>query len=280
MAAATPGITYATGSATVFYRITLPVPVAGFEERPGAWHAVLRIDDKYFRRYISMLDNSPDKIQQVLTHGLRYNLNVHTTASLRMRGRLIQDSNEPGAILTTRAVLTEYGLPVENRATVQAELKRPDTTTTPLSLDEVEPGVSEADTLASMAGIHRFQILATGRTLRNRPFTREQIVTGAVWPGGDDPFATVDDDPRERDARLCRLPECLLTHQGARRALEERGVDVEHVRRCVRSYCEAFADRPKRPGTSTRETQLDPVLGQILGQPQLLEALLQAGDRM
>ena len=43
---------------------------------------------------------------------------VHSYSNLRMRARLTQSSFEPGASLDLRAVLTEYGLPVNRRAMV------------------------------------------------------------------------------------------------------------------------------------------------------------------
>src|SRR2546430_3900597 len=47
-----------------------------------------------------------------------------------------QTSFEPGATMTLRASLAEYGLPVENRASVRTELRRPDNTTTMLTRSE------------------------------------------------------------------------------------------------------------------------------------------------
>lgn len=101
-----------------------------------------------------------------------------------------QTSFEPGATLTLRVKLTEYDQPVDHRASVAAELRRPDATTTTLSLTEVEPGVFETSIVAMMAGVYRFRALAAGVTMRGLSFTREQTLTGAVFPGGDQPSPT------------------------------------------------------------------------------------------
>lgn len=193
-----PAVSYVLGDGVSFYHLTLPVPVGGNAAREGIWYAVLSFDD--------IIIGARQNATAVQTRGLRYSLSVQTYSNLRMRASLSQNSHEPGATLTLRVALTEYGLPVENRATVQAELERPDKTTATLALAEVEPGVFETGTLASMSGIYSFRVLATGRTLRSRTFTREQVLTGAVWKGGDAPLPTGKDDP----ADCCRRTIPLL----------------------------------------------------------------------
>ena len=55
-AAALPDITYAAGARSLLYRMTLPLPVSGHEEREGLY-ALLQLDDKVFRKYLASLDN-------------------------------------------------------------------------------------------------------------------------------------------------------------------------------------------------------------------------------
>ena len=58
-------------------------------------------------------------------HGVPYNVTVSSWSNLRMAARLTQTSFEPGAELRLDAVLTEFGVPVANRARVEAELRTP-----------------------------------------------------------------------------------------------------------------------------------------------------------
>jgi len=254
IAAVTPGMTHVVGSNVGFYRMTLPVPIGDAGASAGQWHAVLTMDEKNYKRHLARLDNYPKLRQSTLAHGVRYSLNVHTYSNLRMRASLAQNSYEPGATLTLRAILTEYGLPVARRATVRAELKRPDNSTAMLTLTEVEPGIFETTVLASSAGIYHFIVRANGTTLRGQPFTREQIVTGAVWKGGDQPLPTTTNDPHERDQRLCRLLTCLLSQGNISPELESRlrqlGINLEGVRKCLKAYCVNPASRADTPTTN------------------------------
>jgi hypothetical protein len=205
LASGSSGISYVVSDRVSYYRITLPVLVGANEAREGTWHAVLTLDDIIIRDTPNIAARS-DTFSSVQTHGVHYSLNVHTYSNLRMQTSLSQTSQEPGATLTLRAVLTEYDFPVENRANVQAEFKRPDKTTATLTLAEVEPGVFETTTAASMPGIYSVRALGTGTTLRGRTFTREQLLTGAVWKGGNSPLPTSKEDPNE----CCRRTVPLL----------------------------------------------------------------------
>lgn len=92
-----------------------------------------------------------------------------------------------------RAVLTEYGVPVEGRARVEAQVTYPDDSTGTLSMTEEPGGVFSHVLRASPAGTYRFTVRAEGGSVRGMPFTREALLTAAVWPGGDRP----DPDPGE-----------------------------------------------------------------------------------
>jgi len=186
------GVNFTVGSNMSYYRFTLPVALGGGAgARAGTWHAVLAVDDKILLREASRsFGNNAAAAARVQAHGARYSLSVESYSNLRMTARLDQTSFEPGATLTLRVNLTEYDQPVDHRASVSAELRRPDATTTTLSLMEVEPGVFETSIVAMMAGVYRFRALASGVTMRGLSFTREQTLTGAVFPGGDQPSPT------------------------------------------------------------------------------------------
>ncbi len=236
------GVTYVPGATYSYYRVTLPVVgPSGTAAREGTWTAVLEVDPDGFKKWVSSLDNDQAAIGQALTHGVRYNLSVYALSNLRLRGTLGQDSYEPGATLTLRCTLTEYGLPLAGRATVTADLTRPDGTLATLALAKVEPGVFEAHTAAHLVGVYTAHAKGVGKTARDRPFTREHIFTGAVWKGGDDPFPTTSNDPDERVRCLCALLKCLLgpkvlTERFEKRLAEE-GIDLGQARQCIKAWC-------------------------------------------
>jgi hypothetical protein len=104
-----------------------------------------------------------------------------------MKARVDQSSYEPGATVTLRANLTEYGVPVEGRAVVDVEVTRPDGSLVVYALTEEPESNFERAFIANMTGIYNCRFMASGTTMRGKPFTREQTLTAAVWNGGDDP---------------------------------------------------------------------------------------------
>ena len=74
--------------------------------------------------------------------------------------------------------------------------------------------------------------------MRGLPFTREQLLSGAVVPGGDNPFPKSGPSTRGQDAALCRLLQCLLRPEALGRLLAEQHVDPNSLLKCVESWCE------------------------------------------
>jgi hypothetical protein len=199
------GVNFTVGTNMSYYRFTLPVALGG-GARVGTWHAVLRVDDVILLETSRKFANNAVAAARLQTHGARYSLNVQSYSNLRMSARLDQTNFEPGARLTLRVKLTEYDQPVDHRAGVTAELRRPDATTAVLGLTEVDPGVFETSIIASIAGVYRFRALAAGVTMRGLSFTREQTLTGAVFPGGDQPLPTSTGDGGDGeglDGKVC-----------------------------------------------------------------------------
>jgi hypothetical protein len=100
--------------------------------------------------------------------------------------------------------MTEYGMPMGGPVTMYAEVTRPNNTTTTLSLVEGDTGIFTGSMQAALAGVYTFRILASGKTLRGRDFTREQTLTGVTWKGGDNPPpSTTDPRPGDDERRRC-----------------------------------------------------------------------------
>jgi hypothetical protein len=244
VAGANPAIDFVAAQNVSFYRMTLPVPVGAAGASAGRWHAVLEVNEEYYKRYLSTLDDLPEWYQRVRAHGVRYSLSVQSYSGFRLQARLLQSSNEPGAILTVRAVLTEYGLPVEgDRAQVSAEFARPDDTTGMLALHEEAPGtgIYVNDMVAALTGVYPFRVRARATTLRGRDVTREHLLTGAVWQGGDDPPPSGKDEPDDGRGDLCELLRCLLSRNVIQpdfeKRLEELGLSVDGLRKCLEEWC-------------------------------------------
>jgi hypothetical protein len=239
-----PLVTYVEGSNVTFYRISLPLLIGDSQSKAGKWKAILSIDPEKWEKYLGGLYNYPDLYKELTIHGIRYRLNVHAYSNVRMRSTISQNSYESGATLTLHSILTQYGLPLTNRATVRAELRRPDNTITTLNLSESEPGVFETTTTASISGIYIFKIYCNGYTIRNLPFTREELHTAAVWPGGSNnppggrPSGGGDSTP---GVKICELLECLFSDKVISGELQKRllefGINIDELQKCLKIYC-------------------------------------------
>lgn len=180
------GITYNVGERTRSYRFTLPVAFAA-GNHAGRWHVVLEVNEADWKRARESRKSNQTGATGPGAAGARYSVVVHTFSNLKMKPRIDQSSLEPGAAVTLRANLTEYGMPVEGRAIVHAEVTRPDGSMVTLALDEEPEGNFQTVFTAGMSGIYDCRFLARGTTMRGKPFTREESRTAAVWNGGDDP---------------------------------------------------------------------------------------------
>lgn len=231
------GATFAVGTNMSYYRFTLPLPLGGKPAHAGTWHALLEVNEQIFKRLAHASDQSRASLSSRLAHGIRYNLSVQTYSNLRMESVLSQNSLQPSATLTLRAALTEYGIPVDHRAGLLADIERPDNSRTTIALAEVEPGIFEASTVVGIQGVYRFHLRASGITLRGLSFTREQELSGAVVLGGDNPSPTSDPSTPGRDKQLCELFECLLRPEVLGRFLSEHHIDPNAVRHCIERWC-------------------------------------------
>lgn len=229
------GAQLARGTNMTFCRLGLPLPV-GPGAHGGTWHVVLGVDRARFNRELTKRGRGAEAgtvsavdFQRFQAHGVRYSVTVSSWSNVRLDARVTQTSFEPGAALMLSATLTEYGLPVERRAQVEVEVSRPDGVTSVLPLTETAPGLFEAALIASVDGVWRLRVRARGRTLVGSGFTREQLLSAAVIPGGDRPPTR----PPAEDGSLACLIRCLGREGGGRRWLEAQGIDPRRLLTCL-----------------------------------------------
>ena len=271
VAGANPMASFEVGQMISLYRVGLPIPLASDSAHAGLWHARIRIDKVGFKRYMTSIREDPS-FASANAHGLLYNFNVHSYSNLRLRTTLTQSGFEPGATIGVRALLTEYGVPVERRAQCRAEITRPDNSQAVSWMAETSAGHFELDAPAPLPGIYRFRIVAEGKTLRGRPFTREQTLTGATWRGGDRP--PPDRRDGDRFDGLHELIACLLRQKGILAALHRLGIDIEDVRRCLKEH------RPDAAGPrSSVPSDLASRLRSVLGDDDAVQMLLAGIER-
>jgi hypothetical protein len=145
--------------------------------------------------------------------------------------------------MTVRAILTEYGTPIpKNRATVHAQLTYPDNSKTVLALKAtaVDSGIYEATIKANNNGVYSFRVLAAGTTWRGRKYTREQLLTGAIWRGGNQPPPTSHDQPFSA-AQWCQLLSCLFNNKVFSDDLVKKwqahGFNLDYLKNCMAKWC-------------------------------------------
>ncbi len=276
-ALAEPGMDFVISKGVSYYRVVLPTELirARFDHG-GTWHALLNIGRPGLHRREPEEDRSRERIDQPrriaprsergvvqprfdfpTTHlpddqehrTIPYSLLVHSYSNLTMRTLLEQTGFESGARVSLQATLAESGVPAQPGAYVRADIQGPDNTSHVVDLNEVTQGQFSGSFTATGTGIYRCRIRASGESRAGYPFHREQTRTAAVWRGGDrdaDPNS-VGGGPvvrwlRERDEKLCRLISCLLGDKGAlspqlKKRLENEGVDVQGLLKCLTVYC-------------------------------------------
>ncbi len=263
-AAADPGMTYTLSDGVTYYRFVLPVELAaGRFEQPGTWHALLRIgkprdplgeqrgDDRILQhaRFLSMRPNVEATVVAASVagrRGLPFSLLVHAYSNLSLRASLTQASFEPGAEVRLHATLAESGMPARAGAHVWAELTRPDGTFASIDLEETEQAAFSGAFQTTTPGIYRIRVRASGLSAAGYPFRREQLLTAAVWRGGDRPTEPGGGagGGSGLDERLCRLLKCILGEgrvfgPEAEERLRAAGVDIGALRKCLEAYCRA-----------------------------------------
>lgn len=244
-------VKFKTSGNTKTSSYNLPIAFQAKKVQAGTWNAILEIDPVLYKRTLSVLsDKDKTAAANLRAKGARYCLSAHSFSNLRMTAAVTQNAYEPGSTLRLRATLKEYNLPVERRAGVRAELEFPDHTRGVLSLPEVQPGIFETDMVANIPGIYRFTVVAEGGTYKGVPFTREQLLTAAVFHELPNPPAPPPSETGKDD--WCRLLACLLSEKNFTPKFQEwlknEGINLDGFRGCVKAYC-----RPARDGGTDKE---------------------------
>jgi hypothetical protein len=170
-----------------------------------------------------------------------YSLVVHAYSNLSLHARAEQDRFEPGATIVMHGSVAQSGIPLARRAQVWAEVTLPGGNTTRVGMEEVEDGQFIAKFETQRPGVYRLRIRASGTTPRGEAFTRERLLTCAVWRGGNRPN---DGDARPggtgpgRDVVLSQLLRSLPAEDAVitpelEKCLRELGVDLDRVRKCL-----------------------------------------------
>ncbi|MFA7441278.1 MAG: M64 family metallopeptidase [Sphingomonadaceae bacterium] len=233
-----PSLIGRTTPRTLYMRAGLPLLAGGASAHAGRWHLLLTIHPEFWKRL-----SSTGAAGGLPGPGIRYSASVSAWSNLRMAAAVHQNSYQPGAILTPRVLLTEYGAPFKGHAVVRAELTRPDATKSLLLLPAVagEPGAFQKTLTATQSGIYRFRFLASGRTVHDQPFTRETTRTAAVWHGGDNPGGGGNGGDGGRPD-WCAWLECLFGHgvlsDELIKRLQEYGINIERLRACLGRLCQ------------------------------------------
>jgi hypothetical protein len=235
------GAQYAVGTDMSYYRFTLPLALGASPARAGTWYAVLEYTGR-------QADAAAAR-----GGGVRYSFIAQAFTNLRMSARLSQNSLEPGASVTISCTLTEYGIPVARRATVQAYVEFPDNSLVTLPLPETDAGRFQASMTAVIPGVYRIRVVASGATMRGVPFTREQSLSATAILGGDNPAPTTGPSTKAADEQLCKLIECLLGPNAFGRLLTQHNIDPKAVSYCIETWCKSKLAGPSAQELAERE---------------------------
>jgi len=226
VAGAEAAITFISTPRVSYYRCSLPMLAKDPDgSHAGQWHALLGLSDK--------AKGAERQLAAQLRRGaLPYSLLAHAYSNLEFRPSLSQSGFEPGATVDLRVVLNQYDIPLQTPATVWADIKHPDGTSSMLMLNRTSAGRYSSSFIAADAGIYTATIRARGVTLEGQKFHREQRFTAVTFAGGNQNAQPADD-------RACQLLHCLEGSIGPKlqKELEERGFDLKRFEKCLEEKC-------------------------------------------
>ncbi|VVP60030.1 hypothetical protein PS850_06157 [Pseudomonas fluorescens] len=251
------GIKFVAGAGVAYFRYSLPVVTAG--GRPawvGRWILHLECDKVDFRKYLNTLDRDPKAYEYTKSHGLRWSVVVQARSSLKFDARLHQKDIGLSSSMYLVARLAEYGLPVEGRAEVVAELVTPSGVMQAVRLKETAAGQFEAEVAGNEYGVYRYRVVAGGKTLRGSRFTREQMLTGSIYVVRPPVDPKPPDDDRPCAKRIAALLEILARNRRLaallERDLEPYGIKLAELVVCLEVPLQAWNKRWQLDGSLVR----------------------------
>ncbi|MEO6669462.1 MAG: tyrosinase family protein [Ferruginibacter sp.] len=209
---------------TITCSFGLPIVNGSKKNHNGTWYVILEVDGPTYKKVVSKQER---KNRQIITKGSKYCVSVHSYSNIKMKAHLNQSSLEPGAHMTLRTTLTEYDVPLQ-RAAVDVHVTNPDKTITNFTLKEIESGIYSGTMIAAMSGTYHFHLIASGVDYKAVSFTREAILNGSVFLGGNRPATPVSED---KD--LCKLISCLVRDKGIQALLEKKKINPKVFTECL-----------------------------------------------
>jgi hypothetical protein len=258
-----PNVQFIIGQNVSCYRMVLPALAADpAGSHGGTWKAHFAIRP---RNDVAKMMNShamvAAEVSPKLSNYLPYSFVVHATSNIQLNAWKLQDSFKPGATVQLYASLREYDVPFSRRATVLAEVERPDQSRFTLKLKETDPGIYMMSFPTSLAGVYRCRVMVAGNSSKGIVFTREKTLTAGVYYGDDR-----QGNGNDRNELICRLLHCIFEEHEvlkstALKRLAEVGFDMKRFIACLEEVCpelptesipgirhkvtEAFLERPQ-----------------------------------
>ncbi len=252
-----------------YYRCALPVlPTNAGGSHDGLWYAVLKLGrpspthvtyDRRQEYYAAYYD--PKRAV------LPYEFIAHVYSSLTFSAYVTQASFEVNAVARIMASLREYDAPLLGRASVWAEIQRPDGVTELIALNLDSGDQFMATYELRLQGVFKIRVRARGETMRGLPFERETTLTAVAVPGGD---LWSPNDPKTNN--LCELLHCLkekgaISEELIRR-LKELGIDLPTLFTCLAEQCHSTMDEleVRHPQKQYDPTRADEQLIEVIAE--------------
>lgn len=249
-------IQFLMGENVTYYRMVLPA-LAGDPagSHGGTWKAHIALRSQ--REVAKTMESRPfakAEISPRLGNYLPYSFIVHTTSNIQLNAWRLQESLKPGATVSLYASLKAYDVPLPIRASVWAEVERPDQSKFTLKLGASEAGMYSASFATSLAGVYKCRVMAEGNSSNGIPFTREKTLTAGVYYAEDG-----SGNRGESGELICRLLHCIFEeHQVLRstavRRLAELGFDMKRFIECIEEVCPELP-RESVPGIKHKLTE-------------------------